>query len=140
MSPQIVMPSSAALRQQIETAFQHRYSSVLTLSPKTIREVVPTGITLIDELLNGGIPVGAITELTGPASSGRTSIAISALAQRTREGSVCAWIDAKDRLDPESAAVSGVSLNHLLWVRCSDNVPTTLNRSQPNSTRNSQPS
>jgi len=95
------MPSSTALRQQIETAFQHRYPSVLTPSPKTIREVIPTGITQIDELLNGGIPVGAITELTGPASSGRTSIAISALAQRTREGSVCAWIDAKDSFDPE---------------------------------------
>lgn len=134
------MPSSAALRQQIETAFQHRYPSVLTPSPKTIREVVPTGIPLIDELLNGGIPVGAITELTGPASSGRTSIALSALAQRTREGSVCAWIDAKDGLDPESAAASGVSLNHLLWVRCSDKIAAKPNYPQPNRTRNSQPS
>jgi len=95
------MPSSAALRQQIETAFQHRYPSVLTPSPKTIREVVSTGIPPIDAILNGGIPVGAITEITGPASSGRTSIAISALASRTREGSVCAWIDAKYSLDPE---------------------------------------
>jgi len=57
------MPSSAALRQQIETAFQHRYPSVLTPSPKTIREVVSTGIPPIDAILNGGIPVGAITEL-----------------------------------------------------------------------------
>jgi hypothetical protein len=133
------MPSSIALRQQIETAFQHRYPSVLTPSPKTIREVVPTGIPQIDELLNGGIPVGAITELTGPASSGRTSIAISALAQRTREGSVCAWIDAKDSLDPESAAANGLSLNHLLWVRCSDKVVTQPDRSQWKNARDSQP-
>lgn len=130
------MPSSAALRQQIETAFQHRYPSALTPSPKTIRDVFPTGIDQIDELLNGGIPVGAITELTGPASSGRTSIALSALAQRTREGSVCAWIDAKDSLDPESAAASGVALSHLLWIRCNDKGKP--DRSQPNSTRNAQ--
>ena len=133
------MPSSTALRQQIETAFQHRYPSVLTPSPKTIREVIPTGITQIDELLNGGIPVGAITELTGPASSGRTSIAISALAQRTREGSVCAWIDAKDSFDPESAAAVGVSLNHLLWVRCSEKSATRSDRQRTNQTRDQQP-
>jgi hypothetical protein len=133
------MPSSAALRQQIETAFQHRYPSVLTPSPKTIRDVVPTGIAQIDLLLNGGIPVGAITEITGPASSGRTSIAISALASRTREGSVCAWIDAKDSLDPESAAASGVSLNHLLWVRCSEPPATKLARHKTSPAKEQQP-
>lgn len=132
------MPSSAALRQQIETALQHRYPSVLTPSPKTIREVIPTGIAQIDSLLNGGIPVGAITELTGPASSGRTSIALSALAQRTHEGSVCAWIDARDSLDPESAAASGVSLNHLLWVRCTDKAAARPDRIQSKNSRDSQ--
>ena len=133
------MPSSAALRQQIETAFQHRYPSALTPSPKTIREVSPTGISLIDDLLNGGIPIGAITELTGPASSGRTSIALSALAQRTREGSVCAWIDVKDSLDPESAAASGISLHRLLWVRCTDKASPKPSRSQINVSKNTQP-
>lgn len=132
------MPSSAALRQQIENAFQHRYPSVLTPSPKTIRDVIATGIDQIDELLNGGIPVGAITELTGPASSGRTTIALSALAQRTCEGSVCAWIDVKDSLDPESAASSGVSLNHLLWVRCTDKTNPKPDRTTA-STQKSQP-
>ena len=133
------MPSSAALRQQIESAFQHRYPSVLTPSARTIREVAPTGIAQIDELLNGGVPIGAITELTGPASSGRTSIAISTLAQRTRDGSVCAWIDAKDSFDPESAAANGVSLNHLLWVRCTDKTGNKPDRFQPKNSRDSQP-
>src|SRR4051812_48594078 len=133
------MPSSAALRQQIESAFQHRYPSVLTPSPKTIREVVSTGIAQIDSLLNGGIAIGAITEITGSASSGRTSIALSALAQRTREGSVCAWIDAKDSLDPESAAANGVSLDHLLWVRCTDKAKPRPDRSHPKSINNAQP-
>lgn len=112
------MPSSAALRQQIESDFQLRYPSVLTPATRTIRETATTGIAEIDTLLNGGLPVGAISEITGQASSGRTSIALSFLARRTRDGNVCAWIDASDALDPESAAANGISLKHLLWIRC----------------------
>jgi hypothetical protein len=112
------MPSSAALRQQIESDFQHRYPSVLTPAAQGIQEVSATGIVPIDELLDGGLPVGAISEITGSASSGRTTIALAFLAQRTQDGSSCAWIDANDNLDPVSAAANGVSLNHLLWVRC----------------------
>ncbi len=114
------MPSSAALRQQIENAFQHRYPSALTPQARTIRETAPTGIAEVDALLSGGLPVGAITEIAGPASSGRTSIAMAFLAQQTRE-SFCAWIDARDAFDPESAAASGISLRRMLWVRCSNN-------------------
>ncbi len=112
------MPSSAALRQQIESAFEHRYPSVLTPAARTIREVAATGIAPVDELLEGGLPVGAISEITGPASSGRTSIALAFLARRTQDDGVCAWIDASDTLDPESAAANGISLENLLWVRC----------------------
>lgn len=125
------MSFSASLRQQIESAFQHRYPSVLTPSTRTIHETLPTGIAEIDELLNGGLPIGAITELTGPTSSGKTSIALSALALRTQNGGVCAWIDANDSLDPESAAANGVSLQHLLWVRChAKQVSNTLSQSR----------
>jgi hypothetical protein len=125
------MPSSAALRKQIETAFQHRYPSVLTPVARTVREVASTGIAEIDELLNGGLPIGAISELTGPISSGRTSIALAFLAQHTRAGSVCTWIDAADTLDPESAAANGICLEKLLWVRCRN----TAAQDQSNSTR-----
>lgn len=114
------MPSSTALRLKIETDLQHRYPSALTPAARTIREVSATGIPAIDELLHGGLPVGAISELTGPSSSGRTTIALAFLAGRTRDGSVCAWVDAADAFDPESAAANGVSLNHLLWVRCTN--------------------
>jgi hypothetical protein len=127
------MPSSASLRKQIESAFEHRYPSVLTPSAKTVREVASTGISQIDDLLNGGIPVGAITELTGPASSGKTSIAIAALSRRIQEGGVCAWVDANDAFDPESAAANGISLNQLLWVRCSG----TQTANQPDKFRTS---
>ena len=112
------MPSSAAIRQQIETDFQGRYPSVLTPAARTIRETASSGIVEIDALLDGGLPVGAISEITGLASSGRTNIALSFLARRIQDGNVCAWIDASDALDPESAAANGISLKHLLWVRC----------------------
>ncbi len=112
------MPSSAALRQQIESDFQHRYPSVLTPTARAIRDVTATGISAIDALLDGGFPVGAISEITGPASSGRTTITLAFLARRIQEGSVCALIDANDTFDPESAAANGINLNHLLWVRC----------------------
>jgi hypothetical protein len=114
------MHSSSALRQQIENDFQHRYPSVLSPVARTIREVEATGIAQIDALLNGGLPVGAISEITGSVSTGRTSIALSFLARLTQNGAACAWIDTNDNLDPESAAANGVRLNHLLWVRCSN--------------------
>jgi hypothetical protein len=82
--------------------------------------VASTGIENIDTLLNGGLPVGAISELTGPESSGRTSLAFSFLAQRTAEDRVCAWVDVHDVFDPASAAANGVALTQLLWVRCNE--------------------
>src|SRR5579863_8821847 len=112
------MPSSFALRRQIESDFQHRYPSVLTPVARRIQDVTSTGIAQIDDLLDGGLPAGAISEITGSASSGRTTIALAFLARRTQEGSSCAWIDANDNMDPKSAAANGVCLKHLLWVRC----------------------
>jgi hypothetical protein len=112
------MPSAAALRIQIEHSLEHRFPAALTPVPRTIREVAPTGIRVVDDLLDGGLPLGAISEITGPESSGRTSLALSFLAGRTLEGQVCAWVDADDAFDPESAAACGVCLKQLLWVRC----------------------
>jgi len=115
------MHPAAALRFQIEQDLQNRFPSALSPAPRTIREVAATGIARVDSLLDGGLPVGAISELTGPQSSGRTSLALAFVAQRTAEGKVCCWVDAQDSLDPESAAASGVALRQLLWVRCRDN-------------------
>ena len=112
------MSSAAALRIQIEDALASRFPAALTPSVRTIREVAATGIPAVDTLLDGGLPVGAISELVGPECSGRTSLALAFVAKRTAEGRVCAWIDAGDAFDPESAAASGVRLRQLLWVRC----------------------
>jgi hypothetical protein len=72
----------------------------------------------VDELLDGGLPIGAITEMVGPESSGCTSLALSYVAQLTQEGRVCAWVDVCDALHIESAAAAGVDLSRLLWARC----------------------
>jgi RecA/RadA recombinase len=88
-----------------------------------IRPVAPTGISEIDGLLEGGLPVGAITEMVGPESSGRTAVALSFLRHLTHAGKVCAWVDVSDTLSPESAAAAGVNLSRVLWVRCGASKP-----------------
>jgi recombination protein RecA len=112
------MPSTLALRQQIEAALADRIPSALTPAPRLLRPVASTGIPALDELLEGGLPLGAITEMVGPECSGRTSLALSFVSQMTQAGKVCAWVDVSNALDPESAAATGVDLSRLLWVRC----------------------
>jgi len=116
------MVSAAALRVQIEQSLEHRFPAALTPVSKIFREVAATGIAEVDRLLKGGLPVGAISELTGSASSGRTSLAHAFLALRTEEESVVAWVDSNDTFDPESAAANGVALKQLLWIRCQGGV------------------
>jgi recombination protein RecA len=122
------MPSAAALRVEIERALGRRFPAALTPIPRTIHEVCSTGVDAVDGLLGGGLPVGAISELTGPTSSGRTSLALKFMAHRTQEGQVCAWVDGCDALDPESAAANGVGLKQLLWVRCGVTAGTVTER------------
>ncbi|MGC1783667.1 MAG: recombinase RecA [Acidobacteriaceae bacterium] len=112
------MSSAATLRRQIEATLTSRIPSALTPATRTIRPVASTGIHDVDDLLESGLPLGAITEVVGPECSGRTSLALSFLAQMTQAEKVCAWVDVSDALDPESAAAAGVDLSRLLWVRC----------------------
>ena len=112
------MPSTLALRQQIEAALADRIPSALTPTPRLLRPVASIGIPALDELLEGGLPLGAITEMVGPECSGRTSLALSFVSRMTQTGKVCAWIDVSNALHPESAAATGVVLSRLLWVRC----------------------
>ncbi|MCI0422283.1 MAG: DNA recombination/repair protein RecA [Acidobacteria bacterium] len=80
-------------------------------------EVTATRIPQLDALIQG-LPHGALTEVHGPPSSGRTTLALSFLAEVTRQQQVCAIVDASDSLDPESLAAAGAHLNRVLWVRC----------------------
>jgi recombination protein RecA len=112
------MPSAATIRSQVEAALAGRIPSALRVVPREIRPVESTGIPSVDEMLDGGLPLGAITEIVGPDCSGRTSFALSFLSGMTQAGKVCAWIDVSNALQPESAAAAGVDLSRMLWVRC----------------------
>jgi hypothetical protein len=81
--------------------------------------MVSSGVAAIDTL-TGGLPRGCLTEICGPASSGRTTLLLAALAAATRRGEFCALVDASDALDPQSAAAAGLDLDRLLWVRCGE--------------------
>src|SRR5262245_10800228 len=61
-----------------------------------------TGLPALDAGLDGGLPRGQLSELVGPASSGRTSVCLAALAAATTRGELVALVDVLDRLDAES--------------------------------------
>lgn len=78
-------------------------------------------IPALDGLLEGGLPRGALVEICSVPgirhSTGRFSIALSALASATQAGEAAALVDLGDHLDPQSAAAEGVELSRVLWVR-----------------------
>ena len=65
---------------------------------------------------------GSLIEIAGGASSGKTSLAMSLLAQLTIAGEICAVVDSSGGFDPRSAILAGVELANLLWVRCGGDV------------------
>lgn len=76
-----------------------------------------TGIGPLDDLLLGGFPRGQVSEVHGAASSGRTALVLALVARLTGAGSLVAWVDPGDHLDPPSAAAAGIALTRLLWLR-----------------------
>ena len=115
--PTIFSKASARnLRARIESSLGEQLSSTLLLRERTAPTTAPFGIAALDAL-TGGLPRGALTEIAGPASSGRTGVMLSALAGATRQ-QICALVDASDSFHPASAAAAGVDLERLLWVRC----------------------
>ena len=87
------------------------------LQQRLTREYLITGIKSVDGLF-GGFPRGAITEVYGSPSSGKTTLFTGFLAQATREGEFCALVDSRDAFNPASAASAKAELKRLLWVRC----------------------
>jgi len=111
------MGSAAILRVEVERGLADRVPAALTPKIRQAPELFATGLADVDAMLNGGIPRGCITELSGNPSSGRTCFALSAIGSITRSGAACAWIDVSDALSPDSAAAAGIQLNRLLWLR-----------------------
>jgi recombination protein RecA len=106
-----------AAKLQIEKQFGK--GSLMKLGAKTDMagiEVIPTGSILLDEALGiGGYPKGRIIEIYGPESSGKTTLALHALAETQKQGGIAAFIDAEHALDPAYAKNLGVNIDEL-WV------------------------
>jgi len=112
---------AAVLQKQFESVL----GGHLDWQSRPVPELVRTGVSEVDTA-TGGLPRGCLTEIIGPASSGRTSLLIAILAEATARGEVCALIDAEDSFDPASAARAGVRLERLLWVRSAHNAEHAL--------------
>lgn len=84
-------------------------------------DVIPTGSLGLDVALGvGGYPRGRIVEIFGPESSGKTTLALHAIAETQKQNGVAAFIDAEHAFDPTYAAVLGVDINNL-WISQPDN-------------------
>ena len=78
-------------------------------------EAVPTGALSLDLALGiGGLPRGRVTEIYGPESSGKSTLAMHVVAEAQRNGGVCAYIDAEHAMDPIYAKAIGVDIDQLL--------------------------
>ena len=105
-----------AALSQIERAFGK--GSVMKLGSQegiTETEVISTGSLGLDIALGiGGFPKGRIIEIYGPESSGKTTLALHAIAQAQKNGGTCAFVDAEHALDPSYARKLGVNIDELL--------------------------
>jgi len=77
-------------------------------------ETIPSGALTLDLALGGGLPKGRVIEIYGPESSGKTTLALHAVAEVQKAGGVAAFIDAEHALDPTYAAALGVDIGNLL--------------------------
>ena len=77
-------------------------------------ETIPTGALTLDLALGGGLPKGRVIEIYGPESSGKTTVALHALAEVQKAGGVAAFVDAEHALDPVYAKALGVNIDELL--------------------------
>jgi recombination protein RecA len=116
------MPAPADREKALEAALaqidrQFGKGSVMRLGDDTRPpiEVIPTGSIALDVALGiGGLPRGRVVEIYGPESSGKTTVALHAVANAQRAGGIAAFIDAEHALDPEYAKKLGVDTDALL--------------------------
>ncbi|HTS50110.1 MAG TPA: hypothetical protein VMH05_19325 [Bryobacteraceae bacterium] len=108
MNPNAALPTTLGFRPEART-----------------RETLPSGLASLDAVIDG-FPRGAISEIIGSESSGRTTLIHSLLAASTSKYEICAYVDTDDSFDPVSAAAAGVALSQLLWIRCGHNTGHAL--------------
>lgn len=110
--------SSTLLRERMQAALGSQCKAASLVPRETAEETLPSVV--------GEISRGTLTEIAGPASSGRTSLLYSLLATVSSKREFCTLLDVADTFDPESAAAAGVRLSQILWVRCGGNVENAL--------------
>src|SRR3989344_751739 len=103
--------------QQIEK--QYGTGAIMRLGERTAAQghvdVIPTGSIALDLALGvGGFPRGRVIEIYGPEAGGKTTLAISVIAQAQKQGGTCAFVDAEHALDPSRAEGIGVDVDNLL--------------------------
>jgi recombination protein RecA len=100
---------------QIERQFGRGSIMRLGDEPRVPMEVIPTGSIALDVALGiGGLPRGRVVEIYGPEGSGKTTVALSAIASAQKAGGIAAFIDAEHALDPDYAKKLGVDTDALL--------------------------
>src|SRR6266446_6524755 len=102
---------SPALRAQLESSLGGRIATPFIDPGRSVGETVSTGIDALDAR-TGGLRRGAITEIFGGASSGKTSMMLSILAAAMGRDEACALVDGSDSFSP------GIHTEKFLWVRC----------------------
>ena len=96
---------------------QYGKGAIMRMGEKTTMniEAIPTGALSLDLALGvGGLPRGRVTEIFGPESSGKSTLAMHVVAEAQRNGGVCAYIDAEHAMDPVYAKAIGVDIDQLL--------------------------
>ena len=101
----------AVLKQQFESVLWQ---------PRPAPEFIYTGIPEIQ------LPRGCLTEIVGPASSGRTTLLHAILSSATGRGETCALVDTDETFDPATADAAGVRLDRVVWIRCAKNAEHAL--------------
>ncbi len=100
---------------QIDKEYGHGAVMLLGESKHHDIEAISTGSILIDEAIGiGGLPRGRVVEIYGPEASGKTTLALHAIAQAQKNGGVCAFIDAEHALNAEQAQRIGVNIDDLI--------------------------
>jgi recombination protein RecA len=99
----------------IKTKFGDEAIMKLGDKPRVDIEAIPSGSLGLDHALGiGGYPRGRIIEIFGPESSGKTTLALHAIAEAQKQGGICAYIDAEHAMDPEYSKKLGVNIDELL--------------------------
>ncbi len=140
-SPDVFITGESPALLLKKLAATPRLSPVTPASRLEVRpapDMTPSGILTLDNL-TGGLPRGCLTEICGPASSGRTSVLLTIFAAATHRQEACALVDVSDSLDVHSAAIAGIEFKNLLWIRCDPDKQGSSRKQRSTSLRGSSP-